>query len=75
MGTLIEHKYEKLSILVGYSQTLGVGFVHVSRMKRTGDDVPIQSLLKWLVSMGMNEDLILRTDSEACIKLVGQSVA
>ena len=64
LGMMVEHKSEKLPMFVGYSQTLGAGFAHVCRVKGTGDDVPIQSLLKWLVSMGLNGDLVLRTDPE-----------
>jgi hypothetical protein len=71
---MVEHKSEKLPILVGYVQALGAGFANVARVKGAGDDVPIQSLVKWMASMGLNGDLFLRTDPEPSIKNVGQVV-
>ncbi len=75
LGTMVEHKSEKLPILVGYVQALGAGFAHVARIKGAGHDTPIQSLVKWMTSMGLNGDLCLRTDPEPSIKNVGQVVA
>ncbi len=59
---------EKLPILVGYIQSLGAGFAHVAQNKGTQDLVPIQSLLKWVANLGLNGDIILRTDPEMSIK-------
>ena len=57
LGILVEHKSEKLPILVGYVQALGAGFAHVARIKGARDDTPIQSLVKWMTNMGLNGDL------------------
>ncbi len=65
---MAEQKEEKLTVLAGYVQRLGEGFAHVAKTKGAQDLVPIQSLWKWMTNLGLNDDMVVRTDSEVSIR-------